>query len=660
MKVKVQHKKAGVVLALLILLLDVLPLDAQRQDSQSADLRNALEIFAEKPVHDQRDPIIGALLKRQRRFVPQLQELLLDKQSNPSIRAWIAFLTVLLQKDVAKRLVPELILALDDPCWQVRMNAANSLGNLQEQTAVSQLAALLNDPEIFVRDSAEDALAKLVTPESLRLLANKLASAKDSDARRRLTALIGSLPTAGSVPLLKSLLTAADAETRRIAIYYLGQHPQGGKELTRFWAAATNADKCWILEAITTNTRESLSLDFLNAALAEPAPQVRTMAIWLLNDIGTPAAYRCLEKFWQKQHMRANQPINSDIVAALMVLGQHGDRSILLPAQKIIQNPQVPEYLRAWAIYALGGLGSWWQTGERSWVPAPDSGYLGHIAANVRTWRYQLSNQALPGSKLSQITTANYRIFSDIGKSFCQRIALMMEYLHWYYHRQLAPTAPKKQSASDAAATVYIFGNRRQFNDYARPQQTDWPFLRDSGAYYVPERQEIITYTRHDRRFIFRTLFHETWHQVFNRYVSISPLWLNEGLAEYYSHISGQDGDYRSGQLSQRYLKLIKKNLVAGEYTPLEYLLQLDHRSFHNDRFGPEELGHYAQSWSLVYFFYHADKGAYRPILQQYIASLQRGGHPVLALQEVLRQRQLSLNILQKRWEAYFLLMPEK
>ena len=655
---KVQNKISGVVLALLFSVLFLLPLDAQRQESQSTDLRNALEIFVEKAVHDRRDPIIIALLDQQVRIVPQLKKMLADKRTSRSVRSWIAFLPVLMKKNIAENLVPELIMALGDHYWRVRMNAANTLGSLQVKSAIGELLTILNDPEIFVRDSAEDALAKLATPDSLALLKSKLATAMDIDARRRLVALIGRLPTVEVVPALKSLLTADDAEIRRIAIYYLGQHPQGVKHLLRFWASATSPSKNWILEAVTPNTREVLSIDFLAAALDDPAPEVRANAIWLLNDIGTPAAYRCIEKFWQKQLQRDSQIIGVDTASALMVLGQNRNAAILAQSKKIIQNPEISEYLRAMAIYGLGGLSSQRSDIDLAGLVSNDNGYLTAIAAKVRGWQYQISDAATAGN-IHRVVTSHYRICSDIGKSFCQRTALVMEYLHWHYHRQLAPTALENKNRVLGPATVYIFGNRRQFQNYARPEQIDWPFLQDSGAYYVPDRQEIITYTRHNRQFIFRTLFHETWHQIFNRYVAVSPLWLNEGLAEYYSHISQEDGFYRSGQLARRYIRLIKKNLVAGEYTPLEYLVQLDQYSFHNDRFGPEEFSHYAQSWSLIYFFYHADNGAYRPILQKYIARLQRGAQPVLALLEVLAEHKLSIDVVQKRWEAYFLLMPE-
>ena len=206
----------------------------------------------------------------------------------------------------------------------------------------------------------------------------------------------------------------------------------------------------------------------------------------------------------------------------------------------------------------------------------------------------------------------------------------------------------------DRQVTIRIFKNRHRFQDYARVNDGKWPFLQDAGAYYSPERAEIIAYSSEKPFFIFRTLIHEAFHHVLTQHIFQCPIWFNEGMAEYFDNYRWTPEGPQPGLLDTKHLYIVKKLIQEGAYLPIEYLIQLDHFSFHNDNFGPHEISNYAQSWSLIYFLYNAKNGHYRDIITEYIVALQDGEDPHLSFLRILESNGLSCETLEQLWLAYY------
>jgi len=77
-----------------------------------------------------------------------------------------------------ERSIPYLIKALKDRYWDVRRNAAESLGNMESEESIDSLIEALKDENAGVRNNVVEALGKIKTKKSILPLLNTL---KDQD-----------------------------------------------------------------------------------------------------------------------------------------------------------------------------------------------------------------------------------------------------------------------------------------------------------------------------------------------------------------------------------------------------------------------------------------------------------------------------------------------
>ena len=101
-----------------------------------------------------------------------------------------------------------------------------------------------------------------------------------------------------------------------------------------------------------------------------------------------------------------------------------------------------------------------------------------------------------------------------------------------------------------------------------------------------------------DREHSLRTIFHEYVHVVIDNLSQAMPVWLNEGLAEYYSTFQVDEGGRRAvvGRLIPSHLQLLneRRHLSIAELLAVE-----TSSASYNE--GERQTLFYAQSWALVH-----------------------------------------------------------
>jgi hypothetical protein len=139
------------------------------------------------------------------------------------------------------------------------------------------------------------------------------------------------------------------------------------------------------------------------------------------------------------------------------------------------------------------------------------------------------------------------------------------------------------------------------------------------------------------------TLFHEYLHAFVRHHLPAAPLWLNEGLAEYYSTFelardrSGSPGGVL-GLPKERHLVTLERERMLS----LDRLLdvEVDSPLYHEaDRRGV----FYAQSWAFVHFLL-SDAGR-RARTSRYLALLERHGDSERAFGEAFEESYLALEL---------------
>jgi hypothetical protein len=159
---------------------------------------------------------------------------------------------------------------------------------------------------------------------------------------------------------------------------------------------------------------------------------------------------------------------------------------------------------------------------------------------------------------------------------------------------------------SDRQIHVHLFADE---GDYKRHVSRRFPGFPERRAIFVETDRELAVYASWGEA-IAEDLRHEVAHGYLHACVPNLPLWLDEGLAEYFEVGRGRDGvnrlhvDYLRGQLAvggwRPNLPRLEQLIDAGELTQLDY----------------------AESWLWVHFLLHSEAGR-ETLLTGYLASLQ-------------------------------------
>ncbi len=157
---------------------------------------------------------------------------------------------------------------------------------------------------------------------------------------------------------------------------------------------------------------------------------------------------------------------------------------------------------------------------------------------------------------------------------------------------------------------VYLFEDATQYNAFMRLRHPNAPRTR-AAFLETDTRLQVYAYWG-DR--IAEDLRHEVMHGYIHSVVPNTPLWLDEGLAEYFEVPRGTRG------LNHAHLRWLASQLSEGDWRPdlarLERLSPADGMT----------RGDYAEAWAWVHFLLQADDHRRCELLGNYLRRLRQHG----------------------------------
>ncbi|MEX2173369.1 MAG: hypothetical protein WD872_03345 [Pirellulaceae bacterium] len=182
----------------------------------------------------------------------------------------------------------------------------------------------------------------------------------------------------------------------------------------------------------------------------------------------------------------------------------------------------------------------------------------------------------------------------------------------------LAATLGAKKSRE--TVHLFLFQEKGTYHGYLQQYFPKVPYRR---ALFIKARGPgmVFAYRGADFQIDVR---HESTHALLHAWLPSVPLWLDEGLAEYFEVPHEQ----RAGQ--NLHLAAVRTQVRVGQLPRLEMLEQLENI----DDMG---RGEYRNSWAWIHFLLHGPRAANEELLG-YLADLEAGGE-VGPLSERLRRR---------------------
>ena len=158
--------------------------------------------------------------------------------------------------------------------------------------------------------------------------------------------------------------------------------------------------------------------------------------------------------------------------------------------------------------------------------------------------------------------------------------------------------------------TIYLFSDEVRYAQYL---QARYPLLPPRRAYFVGTSKELAVYTFWGEK-IQEDLRHEYTHGVLHASLQDVPLWLDEGLAEYFE-VAG-----RPAGLNREYATRLASDFARGWRPNLERLESLEAV---NDM----QKADYQEAWAWIHFLLHHSDDS-RDVLLGYLRELQSNGKP--------------------------------
>jgi Lipopolysaccharide kinase (Kdo/WaaP) family/Protein of unknown function (DUF1570) len=158
---------------------------------------------------------------------------------------------------------------------------------------------------------------------------------------------------------------------------------------------------------------------------------------------------------------------------------------------------------------------------------------------------------------------------------------------------------------------VYLFDNETVYRRY---MNATYPRLPPRSAYFVGTSTELAVYT-HWGANVREDLRHEYTHGLLHSGLKRVPLWLDEGLAEYFE-VAGP----KPGGLNHDYAQHLSEAVASGWRPDLKRLENLDDS-------GQMKRAEYQESWAWVHFMLNSTPEA-KQALVSYLAELRTNPRP--------------------------------
>ena len=223
-----------------------------------------------------------------------------------------------------------------------------------------------------------------------------------------------------------------------------------------------------------------------------------------------------------------------------------------------------------------------------------------------------------------QITSPHFVVVTNSNEKQGRRIADQFERMRSVFHALF----PKVQMDSAGAPIIVLAVNDDKDFRALEPQEYLAKGSVKLGGLFLEAADKNYVLMRIDAEgeHPYAVIYHEYTHFVLRSSAEWMPLWMNEGLAEFYQNTDIRDKDAALGQPSVEDILVLRQNRLL----PLPTLLTVDHKSpyYHEENKGSI---FYAESWALTHYIETGDAAQKTHRMTDYASLLMQKVDPVTA-----------------------------
>ena len=271
-------------------------------------------------------------------------------------------------------------------------------------------------------------------------------------------------------------------------------------------------------------------------------------------------------------------------------------------------------------------------------------GFLFLLAAGF--WLLASPSVTNAGS-LRTLRSAHYNVHTDLDQPLAEEMGRRLDAMYDEYARRLEQF---KTADPNQRFEVYLFANR---DDYMRLTQNRFP---NTGGIFMAGRNLLAAFLEgQGRDGLRRAIQHEAFHQF--AFTAISPdlpVWLNEGMAQYFEEGVWTGSSYSIGQVPPRRLRQLQHDMSNKQIVPFRQMLTMTDEQWAANLTSNADKGatQYNQAWAMVHFLVHGSNGndKYRPRLIDMLKRIHDGAKPTEAFIESFSR---NVDGFQARFEEF-------
>jgi Tfp pilus assembly protein PilF len=217
-----------------------------------------------------------------------------------------------------------------------------------------------------------------------------------------------------------------------------------------------------------------------------------------------------------------------------------------------------------------------------------------------------------------EVRSPNFTVISNAGEKEARKIADQFEQFHEVFHA----TFPKWRVDLGKPLVIFAVKNEDSLKALIPAYWEQKGRMHPQGIYTSGEdRHYVALQTNVETESPYQIVYHEYTHAIINLNFRGLPVWLNEGLAEFYANSTILDKEIQVGKASPYHLQELQHERLI----PIDALLKADeHSPFYNEANHASMF--YAESWTVVHYLMLDPDARSRKLLVTFLSKWDQTG----------------------------------
>src|SRR5919108_2382522 len=240
-----------------------------------------------------------------------------------------------------------------------------------------------------------------------------------------------------------------------------------------------------------------------------------------------------------------------------------------------------------------------------------------------------------------EVRSPNFTVISNAGEKEARKIADQFEEIREVFQNAF----PKMRVDLGKPVVIFAVKNEDSMKSLL-PAFWEAKGHMHPGGLYQPgeEKHFVVVRTNIEGPNPYEIVYHEYTHALMNINFRDLPLWLNEGIAEFFGNSTIHDNNVEIGKIAPYHLQVLQEHKLI----PIPALLQADHSSPYYNENNRASL-FYAESWAIVHYLQMDPDARKRNLLHDFLAAYNASGSYVEAAQKAFG----DLNKFAQKMEGY-------